>query len=431
MKIISQVSVFDDTLNENLGDLERLRNVLNNLPDEEICRKLNEIRGNGRNEWPVAAIWNSLIASFIFDHDSVASLIRELNRNSQLRIICGFQPHLYTNPKTGTTKMILAPSASAYTNFLNNLRECKDELRGMFEELVRYMYENLNDFGDVLMIDGKAIQSFATKNSENPLAGNRGENDADWCRKTYTTNTKNGEKNTKVVKWFGFRLHLISDAAYELPVDFEVTKASDSEVKEAEKMISRMKEEHPEIIKKCNNLLGDRGYDSTKLINMLNDSGCVPIIDIRNMWKDGEETRQYRDTDLVYTFDGKVYYVDGEGEKIKLTYKGYDKSRDSLRYGFHPKYNDDRIFRISISEDPRVFTRVARDSKKWGRLYGKRSGIERMNGRIDRDYKFEKHTIRGLEKMKMMLTITLCVNLAMAKSKINVGVCEGLASLYV
>ena len=30
----------------------------------------------------------------IFDHDSIASLIRELNRNSQLRMICGFQPHI-------------------------------------------------------------------------------------------------------------------------------------------------------------------------------------------------------------------------------------------------------------------------------------------------------------------------------------------------
>lgn len=41
-------------------------------------------------------MWNSFIASFIFDNDSVASLLRELNRNSQLYIICGFQPHIYS-----------------------------------------------------------------------------------------------------------------------------------------------------------------------------------------------------------------------------------------------------------------------------------------------------------------------------------------------
>lgn len=39
-------------------------------------------------------------------------------------------------------------------------------------------------------------------------------------------------------------------------------------------------------------------------------------------------------------------------------------------------------------------------SISWGtgdmRLYAKRSGIERMNGRLDGDYKFERRTVRGL-----------------------------------
>ena len=96
MRIITQISLFDDTQNENLGDLERLQKVLANLPDEELIQKLKTIRGKGRNEWPVEAMWNSFIASFVFDHDSIASLLRELNRNSQLRILCGFQPHIYS-----------------------------------------------------------------------------------------------------------------------------------------------------------------------------------------------------------------------------------------------------------------------------------------------------------------------------------------------
>ena len=88
--------MFDDTQNENLGDLERLQKVFDNLPDEKLIRRLKEKRGKGRNEWSVEAMQNSFIASFIFDHDSIASLLRELNRNSQLRIICGFQPHIYS-----------------------------------------------------------------------------------------------------------------------------------------------------------------------------------------------------------------------------------------------------------------------------------------------------------------------------------------------
>ena len=44
---------------------------------------------------------------------------------------------------------------------------------------------------------------------------------------------------------------------------------------------------------------------------------------------------------------------------IELIYKGYDQSTDSLRYGFHPKYNDNRIFRINRSEDIRIFPKVS------------------------------------------------------------------------
>ena len=56
MKILTQLSLFDDTQNENLGDLERSQKVLANLPDEELIQKLKTIRGKGRNEWPVEAM---------------------------------------------------------------------------------------------------------------------------------------------------------------------------------------------------------------------------------------------------------------------------------------------------------------------------------------------------------------------------------------
>lgn len=434
MKILTQISLFDDTQNENLGDLERLRKVLDSLPDEKLVEKLKSIRGRGRNEWPVEAMWNSFIASFIFDHDSIASLIRELNRNSQLRLVCGFQPHPYsalTKKKDGHGKRIrkegfkFAPAASAYTNFLNNLRECGDELREMFDGLVEYMYENLQDFGEILSADGKAVQSYAAKKSEKD-SGNRGEKDADWCRKTYTTTKPDGEKITKTKKWFGFRLHLISDSIYELPVDFEVTKASNSEIKETEKMLENMKDRQAWKVKKCRYFLADRGYDSTGLIEWLTAEGAAPIIDIRNMWQ-GEESRQFGNTDLIYDYKGNVYFVPEKGEPIELQYRGYDKSRECQRYGFHPKYHDKRIFRIPLKTDPRIFTKVARNSKKWKRLYKKRTSIERINGRIDRDFRFEKHTIRGLEKMKMFLTVTFIVQLASAKAKISEGIRSGLA----
>lgn len=87
------------------------------------------------------------------------------------------------------------------------------------------------------------------------------------------------------------------------------------------------------------------------------------------MWQ-WDETKQFKDTNIVYNYKGKVYYITDSGKEIELLYKGYDKSRDSQRYGFHPKYEDKRIFRIPLKTDPRIFTKVARNSKKWtGKVY--------------------------------------------------------------
>ncbi len=73
---------------------------------------------------------------------------------------------------------------------------------------------------------------------------------------------------------------------------------------------------------------------------------------------------------------------------------------------------------------------MARGSHKWKRLYKKRTGVERINGRIDRDYQFERHTIRRLSKMTMFLTVTFLIYMTMAKSKIEKGQTEQLCRLY-
>lgn len=173
MKIIPQMNLFEESDFENLGDLERLQMVLEALNDGKLIHKLYRIRGKGRNDWSCEAMWNSFIASFLFEHETVESLLRELRRNKQLRTICGFEPKS-VKQKDGSIKIYVAPSASAYSNFLKNLMSCQEDLNEMFTELVLYMYQNLKHFGEILMVDGKAIQSFGAKTSQNGKAADAG-----------------------------------------------------------------------------------------------------------------------------------------------------------------------------------------------------------------------------------------------------------------
>ena len=89
MAIIPQLPLFAWDQIEALGDLDRLRLALDYLPDGPLVERLEVLRGHGRDDYPVRAIWNSVLAGVVFQHSSIESLRRELKRNGQLRYVCG------------------------------------------------------------------------------------------------------------------------------------------------------------------------------------------------------------------------------------------------------------------------------------------------------------------------------------------------------
>ena len=98
-----------------------------------------------------------------------------------------------------------------------------------------------------------------------------------------------------VKKWFGYTLHLVVDARYELPVAFAVAKAAVSEVVTARGVLQGFEEQHAQVWERCQAMCMDRAYDDGKLIKELWDAHAVlPIIDIRDCWKDGEKKQAGR-----------------------------------------------------------------------------------------------------------------------------------------
>ena len=77
---------------ETRPELQRIELALDALPDDALLTELRKRRGAGRNDFPVAAMWRAVIAGIVFQHASVESLLRELNRNPALLDLCGFNP---------------------------------------------------------------------------------------------------------------------------------------------------------------------------------------------------------------------------------------------------------------------------------------------------------------------------------------------------
>lgn len=280
MAIIPQQKLFGWEEIEKLSDLERLRLVLENMPDEELMQSLETERGRGRNDYPVRAVWNSILAGVVYQHSSIESLRRELLRNGQLRQMCGFDKEA-------------APSW-VYSRFLKKLYKETEKVEAIFDRLVEQAKEMLPGFGEVLAIDGKAIDTHARSRKQEGEAkpDGRRDIDADTGVKVYRGRRRDGSLWEKVKTWFGYKLHLIVEANYELPVAFSVTRASGAEIPQAHALLTRMETRHPGILEECKEFLGDKGYDDGKLhVRLWDGKGIKPVIDIRNHWKDGEKTR--------------------------------------------------------------------------------------------------------------------------------------------
>ena len=50
---------------------------------------------------------------------------------------------------------------------------------------------------------------------------------------------------------------------------------------------------------------------------------------------------------------------------------------------------------------------IARDSKKFKTKYKMRTEVERLNGRLDRDFNLENNKVRGLKKATVMIDIMM------------------------
>ncbi len=121
---------------------------------------------------------------------SIGSLRRELHRNGQLRELVGLGGR--------------APSAWAFTRFLQQLLRHQDVLEAMIHQIIEALSQCLPVFGERLAIDSKAMASFAKHGSAETTPDGRRDTDADWGKKTYRGVGRKGKAWEKVVAWFGY-----------------------------------------------------------------------------------------------------------------------------------------------------------------------------------------------------------------------------------
>ena len=470
---------------EPLPDLRRVRSALDHLPSEPILDALRRRRRNGRNDFPVEAMWRAPIAGVVLQHPTIASLLREMRRNPGLPALCGFEAPprqtapvvtLRRNPDTGRMERVEqakplrspVPNAWAFTRFLRNLVEL-EERRGMLSDLApqlrRALLRELPDYGAFLGADGKAIRSYS---SGRTLKGKRRTSDPDADCGAHAhrgVGRRTGKHWERITSWFGCKLRPIADTQHELPVAFSLEKASAAEQPILLRDLTALLRDEPALAARCREFSADRGCGQEELKRMLREDHAIrPPVDIRMLWredwdalprKEGEPRRRPLDPDRVdnvlHTEQGRVSCrCPATGTMRDMAFHGFDAKRNALKHlcpaaahgltcegraqccasaGSDPrKLGPSRRIRLNQA-NRRILPPTPHGAGGWRRGYAKRSALERINARLDDGHRFGIHTIRGKAKMTARVGLALGVMMALALGSVKADARRRMRSL--
>ena len=397
-----QLFTFEDFFSEG-DDNHRLLLVLDALDDAPLIWKLERERKGRRNRYPVRMLWQSLIAAKVYGIATINGLIRELKRNESLRKVVGIN-HVKLVPRPWQFSRLFEKLARP-----ENLAMIKQ----IFGSAVGSLKELLPDLGESLAIDGTEVSSWC-----NRYAKDKSDKDAGWGVKSY----RKEDGSESMHSWYGYTVELVVDTKYEIPVNFEVLPANMNECPRLPILLADTSRLHPEFDVKY--VMGDRGYDSRENCKyVLYDLKALPIIKMRRTQPDrnaefaGEICRCTELGTPICDCGEKMLYAGRDGKYLKFRCPKHVEPLGGpcsvSRYG--------RVLKIAISENERRWPGLWRESKKFKRLYKRRTSVERVNSRLKEHLCLDEQHVRGLAKTTVNASLSLLVMvggaLAMARDK--------------
>ncbi len=224
---------------------DRLVLVLEALPAENLITSLMRENWTGRKGYSTRGMWSTLLAGVLNQCNSLSQVVRLLKRDREVRLVYGFSQDDI-------------PSEDALGRFLKKLVKHEDLVEKCFTSLVERLRELLPGFGDKLVVDSTEIKAYSNGHRKHPS-----DSDAHWGAKGASQHTPKeaAKRNGRdLYWWFGYKLHLVVDALYELPVSFVVTPANESDTNQMKPLLNKAVPDKPK--RKPKAIIADKGYDS-------------------------------------------------------------------------------------------------------------------------------------------------------------------------
>jgi hypothetical protein len=422
MRIHATQSLFAWEALDDSPSLDTLQHFLELIPDTQLLDQLCRRRHNGNNKYPVHILWGTLLLSIVLRHVSMRACLAELTRNAGLRRLIGIESEQHVPNDWNMTRFLEVLGQEPYCSLV----------RDIFDQLIQRLGSSIDSFGrhtagDATYLNARPAADADTVADEvaaglpQPGRGRKEYADADG-------------NITKVVEWFGYKLHLLVDVRHEVTLAYHITatKTGDNEV--VATLLQQAQANLP--AGRIETLAYDKAADDGKVHEVLQDAGVKPLIQNRRMWpKEGEQEKTLGGRiplHVVHDEAGTLFCYDTVSQppvRRAMAYIGHEKQRQTLKYrcparheGFacasEEKCNARKSYgmtvRVPQAIDLRRFPPIPRATKQFERLYKGRTSVERVNARFKVFWGIDDGNVRGAYRFHAHVGAVLVVHATLA-----------------
>ena len=384
-----------------------LIDVLGSIDYGPLLESMGAPALTGRPAFPRHAMLRAVLSKYILSFQFNLKLLEGLRASARFRQICGFTNRV--------------PSESTFSRFMSRLVNHQDWIDVCIAEVASRLREELPGLGETVALDSTAVESFS-----NPNRKRISDPEARWGVKHSSR-----AKDEKTEWFFGYKLHMMSDADHGIPLSYRITPGNVNDSKLLPDLLKDGKDTFDWFQPRY--VLADRGYDSQANHKAVAAGGTHPIIHIR---KPTAEDGLYNG---LYTKDGAPTCMSkGAMEYVRTDPEtGHHLFRCPAE-GCHLKaknsgavlYCDSEVWEDPM-ENLRVMGTVWRGSEEWSEHYAKRMSIERIFRSLKHSRGLEGHQFRSMAKIRLLASLSLLTYQATALARVRGDQAETILHMRV
>jgi hypothetical protein len=406
---------------EDCPTLATIRDFLHTVPDQALLDGLVAARGHGRNDYPIPLLWRVVLLSVLCRHPTLNDCLAELHRNPSLCRLLDI-----------TTEQAI-PDSHNLSRFLDVLGQEPhlSALRNIFAVLATRLGQAIpglgrHTAGDATALSArpkaaaKAVRAEVAQGLPQPSGG----------RKEYTDDEG---RVTKVVEWFGYKLHLLVDVQHEIALAYQV---SDTKTGDNERVAALVEQAEANLPPgRIETLAYDKAADDETVHEVLHAHGIKPVIQNRALWQTEAERvlpGGRFPLHVVHDEAGTLHCYDTVSEppvRHRMSYVGYEKERGTLKYRCPARHEDwpcpsegrcnagktyGLTVRVPCELDLRRFPPMPRATKEFERRYKGRTASERVNARFKIFWGVDDGNVTGARRFHALVGTVLVVHLVCA-----------------